>query len=201
MKPVVIANGRNLQADAVINGYHVPKGVSGRGCHHRNFFTLFVSLSLSFLCRHTSSFHIWWSQMIPHISRNPNVFCPSAGSNRAQVCVKRGRGNSFFSSLFFIYNFFISAEGCPHAGQKIHPFVSLPFGYGRRMCVGRRFAEIELHTLLAKVRTEGERERGRVWYEILIVSCYGRSFANTTYPIIPTNSFTASIPRIYLNRR
>lgn len=31
MRPVVIANGRNLQSDAVINGYHVPKGVSGCG--------------------------------------------------------------------------------------------------------------------------------------------------------------------------
>jgi len=28
MRPVVIANGRSLQSDAVINGYHVPKGVS-----------------------------------------------------------------------------------------------------------------------------------------------------------------------------
>lgn len=26
--PVVIGNGRNLQSDAVISGYHVPKGVS-----------------------------------------------------------------------------------------------------------------------------------------------------------------------------
>lgn len=29
MYPVVIANGRSLQSDAVIKGYHVPKGVSG----------------------------------------------------------------------------------------------------------------------------------------------------------------------------
>lgn len=45
-------------------------------------------------------------------------------------------------------------SGCPHAGQKIHPFVSLPFGYGRRMCIGRRFAENELHILVAKVINE-----------------------------------------------
>lgn len=42
-------------------------------------------------------------------------------------------------------------SSCPHAGQKIHPFVSLPFGYGRRMCIGRRFAENEIHILIAKV--------------------------------------------------
>lgn len=28
MYPVVIANGRSLQSDAIINGYHIPKGVS-----------------------------------------------------------------------------------------------------------------------------------------------------------------------------
>lgn len=42
-------------------------------------------------------------------------------------------------------------EQCPHAGQKIHPFVSLPFGYGRRTCLGKRFAENELQILLSKM--------------------------------------------------
>lgn len=32
-----------------------------------------------------------------------------------------------------------------------HPFASLPFGYGRRMCLGRRFADLELQTITAKV--------------------------------------------------
>lgn len=36
-------------------------------------------------------------------------------------------------------------------GGHIHPFASLPYGYGARMCLGRRFADLEMHILLAKV--------------------------------------------------
>lgn len=85
--------------------------------------------------------------MIPHTFPNPSAFCPSGGSSRVQVS-----GGEREREIAIVLLLCIAAtEDCPHAGQKIHPFVSLPFGYGRRMCVGRRFAEIELHTLLAKV--------------------------------------------------
>ena len=39
----------------------------------------------------------------------------------------------------------------PYSNKKTHPFTTLPFGFGPRMCVGRRFADLEIETLVAKV--------------------------------------------------
>ncbi|XP_050327103.1 probable cytochrome P450 301a1, mitochondrial [Bactrocera neohumeralis] len=36
-------------------------------------------------------------------------------------------------------------------GDQLHPFASLPYGYGARMCLGRRFADLEMQILLAKL--------------------------------------------------
>lgn len=39
---------------------------------------------------------------------------------------------------------------CP-AAKDVNPFVYLPFGFGPRTCIGKRFAELELHILAARL--------------------------------------------------
>jgi cytochrome P450 len=36
-------------------------------------------------------------------------------------------------------------------GERLHRFASLPYGHGARMCLGRRFADLEMQILLAKM--------------------------------------------------
>lgn len=49
-------------------------------------------------------------------------------------------------------------KSCPFDHQSVdiernhHPFASLPFGYGRRMCLGRRLADLEIQTVISKVQ-------------------------------------------------
>lgn len=46
MYPVVIGNGRNLQSDAIINGFHVPKGVSSsskENCSYKHYYSWYYN--------------------------------------------------------------------------------------------------------------------------------------------------------------
>lgn len=50
---------------------------------------------------------------------------------------------------------------CPHA-KDAHAFTYLPFGFGSRMCVGRRFAELEIEVLISRLVREFKIE----WHHV-----------------------------------
>jgi cytochrome P450 family 12 len=51
-------------------------------------------------------------------------------------------------------------SSCPHSKDS-HPFAYLPFGFGPRMCVGRRFAELEIEVLTIRLIREFKMEWNR----------------------------------------
>ncbi|KAL0272713.1 UNVERIFIED_CONTAM: hypothetical protein PYX00_005578 [Menopon gallinae] len=68
----------------------------------------------------------------------------------------------------FIPERWLKTDECPFGHNKIHRFASLPFGYGRRTCLGRRFAEAELKILLSKIfrKYKVSYEHGEMRYEV-----------------------------------
>ncbi|KAK9872103.1 hypothetical protein WA026_016148 [Henosepilachna vigintioctopunctata] len=96
MYSTVIGNGRTLQQDTIIQGYHVPKGIQ----------VVFPTLVTGSMAEFVSE---------------PEKFLPE--------------------------------RWMKHSGEnfKLHPYASLPYGHGARMCLGRRFADLEIQVLLAKL--------------------------------------------------
>lgn len=49
----------------------------------------------------------------------------------------------------FIPERFLKSQPCPEL-KATHPFAFIPFGFGARMCIGRRLAELEMEILVSK---------------------------------------------------
>lgn len=52
----------------------------------------------------------------------------------------------------FIPERWLRGQADESSQKQINSFVSLPFGFGPRSCIGRRFANLEIEVILAKVR-------------------------------------------------
>ncbi|CAK1584691.1 unnamed protein product [Parnassius mnemosyne] len=167
IKPVILGNGRCIQSNTVISGYEVPKG-----CH-----VVFPHYILSNDERYFPS----PEEYVPERWLREDLI-EKNGTN------KQNNGKEFDSfktkgqiSLEYLDEIKQGSIECQHARtmsiwrkQKelgIHPFASLPFGFGRRMCIGKRFAEAELQLLLAKMFHK---------YEVLW------RYGELTYSVTPT---------------
>lgn len=138
IRPVIIGNGRSLTSETVIGNYRIPEGVSNFFCQlYSCLFTLSTNgtIKLSTKAVHKICIENFWLQthvIFPHyVVGNLEKYFPQAKT--------------------FIPERWLKADACPFGQNKIHRFASLPFGYGRRTCLGRRFAEAELKILLSKV--------------------------------------------------
>jgi len=58
--------------------------------------------------------------------------------------------DSFMPERWLKHDSLKANQACPEARSR-NPFVYLPFGFGPRTCIGKRIAELEMETLLARL--------------------------------------------------
>lgn len=126
----VIGNGRTLQNDTVICGYNIPKGVRRWRRWWRRIFFLASRLRLTAVIK-TRGWFLCTFQV--------QVVFPTLVTGNMEQWVDDAK--TFKPSRWLK----------DASNDKLHPFASLPYGYGARMCLGRRFADLEMQVLLAKV--------------------------------------------------
>ncbi|XP_054167169.1 cytochrome P450 302a1, mitochondrial-like [Oppia nitens] len=81
-----------------------------------------------------------------------NDYCIPKGTQIITQNQVSCRQSEYFSDpLSFIPERWLKSDTNIYPNNKVSPFLVLPFGYGPRMCIGRRFAEMEINVFLAKI--------------------------------------------------
>lgn len=92
------------------------------------------------------------------------------GVDIAMSMIVLQKSDVFFSkSDEFVPERWMKTDGNDSA--KINPFVFLPFGFGVRSCIGRRFAEMEIYVALSRIFREFKLEynHGPLKYKISMI--------------------------------
>lgn len=125
ISPVIAGNARQTGRDIVLDGYQVPQGVG-------------YVISISLLNHSISDSSIFLQTEIAMgtvVLQNDPEFFPHTEQFVPERWIK---GDPLLDEF------------------KMHgnnPFVYLPFGFGPRSCIGRRFAEMEIFIMLSRYNT------------------------------------------------
>ncbi|CAH0682356.1 unnamed protein product [Chilo suppressalis] len=143
IKPVILGNGRCIQSDAVISGYEVPKG------SHVVFPHYIMSNEEKYFPSPQEYVPERWLRD-NDVNQREVIRCSVSRSRKGVVagCEQEILRDS--EQVLHSSDDDVTAVCRKQKEVGIHPFASLPFGFGRRMCIGKRFAEAELQLLLAK---------------------------------------------------
>ncbi|CAH2042516.1 unnamed protein product, partial [Iphiclides podalirius] len=161
MRPVILGNGRCIQSDAVISGYEVPKG------SHVVFPHYILSNDERYFPSPQEYVPERWLRVTANVTSETNTEQidgkPKDTLFKGATDMKEGPKEPSHEKAMSIWR--------KQRERGIHPFASLPFGFGKRMCIGKRFAEAELQLLLAKTFHK---------YEVLW------RYGELTYSVTPT---------------
>lgn len=125
MNPISVGIGRILQTDVILNGYHVPRGVTlYKKCIFKvvvnSIWRIFIEFSFQTVVVTQNQV----SCRLPEYFNEPDSFIPE--------------------------RWLRSAHGTMN--ESVNPYLVLPFGHGPRSCIARRFAEQSMQVVLLRVR-------------------------------------------------
>lgn len=123
LSPIILGGLRATGQDIVLQGYQVPKDVS---IHNPNLASLYSTHFIPILQVDIAMVTNFLQRSEEHFPQ-PNEFIPERWLKVADATVQ-----------------------CPSA-RTAHPYINSTFGFGPRSCIGRRFAEMEIEVLLARI--------------------------------------------------
>lgn len=90
----------------------------------------------------------------------------------AHLCIST-RTNKYFpqAESFMPERWLRNDDNNELSSKNVNPFVSLPFGFGPRSCIGQRFAVMEMEVALAKV-TVSRLALGMPYYITAKINAY-----------------------------
>lgn len=125
IKPIAPFNMRAAGQDLVIKGFRIPKGV--RRIQKKRLSSKYFKFYFFFFKKQTEMvFASAYLQVSDNHYTSADKFIPERWlDDHSEVGVQ--------------------------SAKSVHPFVYLPFGFGVRTCIGKRIAELEMETLLARI--------------------------------------------------